>query len=145
MVAQRVRMDVIAQNVAGATLTRTADGTPYRRQITVFSEYTPLSNIDPGSPVEFGSILSQTMAERRAKKLAGVQAVQIVEDQTPFTPVYDPTHPDADESGYYYLPNVDVQEEQIDALAATRSWDANYAIFEGLVSMSQKALLIGKG
>jgi flagellar basal-body rod protein FlgC len=144
MMAERIRADVIAQNVANATTTRTEDGTPYKRKMTVFAEYKPYTNIDVHKPIEFGSILKQSLEERRAKRYEGVQAVQIVEDQTPLTPVYDPTHPDANEEGYYYLPNVDVQEEQIDMLAATRAYEANYAIFEGLVSMSQKALTMGK-
>lgn len=143
--AQRIRADVIAQNVANATTTRTADGTPYRRQLTVFAEYKPFANIDTTGPIAFGSVLRLSLEERRARKLAGVQAVEIVEDDTPFTPVYDPTHPDANEDGYYLLPNVDIAEEQMDMLATTRSYDANYAIFEGMVSMAQKALTLGRG
>ena len=69
---------------------------------------------------------------------------EIVEDQTPPTPVYDPTHPDADEDGYYYLPNVDVAEEQIDMLAATQSYSANLTILNSLKTLAQKALTIGK-
>ena len=113
MAAERLRLDVISQNVANAKTTRTEDGTPYRRQVVLFSEN------------------------------KGVLVTEIVEDETPLTPVYDPTHPDADENGYYYLPNVDVAEEQMDAMAATRSYEANLAVLNAVKSMAQTALSIG--
>lgn len=78
------------------------------------------------------------------EKQEGVLLTKIVEDETPPTPVYDPTHPDADEDGYYYLPNVDVAEEQIDMLAATQSYTANLTIFNSMKSLAQKALTIGQ-
>ena len=113
MAAERLRLDVISQNVANAKTTRTEDGTPYRRQVVLFSEN------------------------------KGVLVTEIVEDETPLTPVYDPTHPDADENGYYYLPNVDVAEEEMDAMAATRSCEANLAVLNAVKSMAQTALSIG--
>ena len=78
-----------------------------------------------------------------ATKNKGVLVTEIVEDETPLTPVYDPTHPDADENGYYYLPNVDVAEEEMDAMAATRSYEANLAVLNAVKSMAQTALSIG--
>ena len=80
----------------------------------------------------------------REQTMNGVLLTQIVEDPTPPTPVYDPSHPDADEDGYYYLPNVDVAEEQIDMLAATQSYNANLTIFNSLKSLANKALTIGQ-
>ncbi|GHV49106.1 flagellar basal-body rod protein FlgC [Clostridia bacterium] len=145
MMAERLRADVIAQNIANANTTRTAEGGPYRRQLTVMAENKPYANIDTSKNIPFGSVLALTMKERMMKKMAGVQVVEIAVDETPFTPVYDPTHPDSDENGYYYKPNVDLAEEQMDMMAATRSWEANNAIYEGLMSLSQKALTIGRG
>lgn len=148
MMAQRLRMDVISQNVANAETTNIGDGTPYRRQITVMGENLPYKNIDTDPTRlkrgEFGRILSMTLEERRERMLGGVKVMEVVEDETPFTPVYDPSHPDANEEGYYYLPNVDVQEEQMDALAATTSHNANYAMYDAMLTMTKKALTIGK-
>ena len=156
MSAQRMRLDIIAQNIANASTTRTSDGTPYVRQCVVFSEQNQYENVSVKDFVQrrsqnlateqsgFGSVLEMTLAQRRERKGAGVVVSEIVEDETPLTPVYDPSHPDADEDGYYYLPNVDVEEEQMDALAATNSYDANLTIFNSMKSLAQKALTIGK-
>jgi flagellar basal-body rod protein FlgC len=146
--AQRLRTEVIQHNVANATNTNTGDGTPYRRQIVVFEENRPFRNMRRGSNFvnnrNFGSILEMTLAQRRERQLSGVTVSRIVEDQTPFTPVFDPTHPDANEEGYYYLPNVDVAEEMMDLLATTRSFEANVTIFEELKNMAARALTIGR-
>ncbi|MCL2693839.1 MAG: flagellar basal body rod protein FlgC [Oscillospiraceae bacterium] len=148
MVAQRLRGEVIAENVAKAHITRTADGTPYRRQVVVFAESRPFRNLkqvrNPLDESNFGRILESSMEQRRQRKLAGVQVVRIEDDPTPFTPVFDPTHPHADEDGYYYMPNVDEAEEQMDMLAATRSYEANLTIFDELKNMASRALTIGR-
>ena len=123
--------------------TRTENGGPYVRQCVVFTEGKKLTNIDTSDPSSFRNILSMTMAERRAQTYSGVKVTQIVEDPTPSTPVYDPSHPDAYEDGYYYFQNVDVAEEEIDALAATQSYNANLTIFNSLKTLAQKALTIG--
>ena len=157
MSAQRLRMDIISQNVQNATTTRTSDGTPYRRQVVVFTAdegYKNLSIRDfierkisgiPSEKTSFSSVLQMKLSERRERSGHGVVVTEIWEDPTPFTPVYDPSHPDADEDGYYYLPNVDVEEEQLDALAATNSYTANLTIFNSMRKMAQQALNIGQG
>ncbi len=154
MIAERARMDVIAQNVANADTTRTAEGGPYVRQNVVFTENKTFRRADDVSysSIEFRTVLGQRIAELRGlagrdriMELDGVLLTEVVEDPTPPTPVYDPTHPDADEDGYYYLPNVDVAEEQIDMLAATQSYTANLTIFNSMKSIANKALTIGKG
>lgn len=144
MIAQRTRMDVIAQNVANADSTRTAEGGPYVRQCVVFTEE---KNATYGnSKMNFRSILSEKLddAVSSTQPYAGVTLTEIVDDETPATPVYDPTHPDADENGYYYMPNVDVTEEEIDMLAATQSYNANLTIFNARKAIAQKALTIGE-
>jgi len=153
MIAERARADVIAQNVANADTTRTADGGPYVRQNVVFTEnksYYRTKDVSE-SAIEFRTVLGKRLEKlrglagrEREQTLDGVLLTQIVEDPTPPTPVYDPTHPDADEDGYYYLPNVDVAEEQIDMLAATQSYSANLTIFNSLKSLANKALTIGQ-
>ncbi len=150
MIAQRTRADVIAQNVANAETTRTAEGGPYIRQNVVFSENVTRES-DRDSLIDFRSMVAERLNDLRP--LAGkpdkttgegVLLTEIVEDPTPPTPVYDPSHPDADEDGYYYLPNVDVAEEQIDMLAATQSYTANLTIFNSLKTIATKALTIGQ-
>lgn len=150
MIAQRTRADVIAQNVANAETTRTENGGPYVRQVVVFSENTTREN-DRESLITFKTVLGEKLNELKGlagkggtEKQEGVLLTEIVEDETPPTPVYDPTHPDADEDGYYYLPNVDVAEEQIDMLAATQSYSANLTIFNSMKSLASKALTIGQ-
>ncbi len=150
MIAQRTRLDVIGHNVANADTTRTEDGTPYVRQCVVFTENKKVVN-DRESVIEFRSMVADRLNELRGLagkdrefQGEGVLLTQIVEDETPLTPVYDPTHPDADEDGYYYLPNVDVPEEQMDALAASQSYTSNLTIFNSMKAIIQKALTIGQ-
>lgn len=132
--AQRLRMDIIAQNLANSQTTRTESGEPYRRQQVIFAERGNFSNV-----------LASKMANKREKsQLSGVLVAQVVEDETPLKPVYDPTHADADENGYVYMPNVDTAKEQIDLMAATRSYDANITVVNAVKSMAVKALQIGK-
>ncbi len=150
MIAQRTRADVIAQNVANAETTRTKNGGPYVRQLVVFSENTAREN-ERESLITFKTVLGEKLNELKglagkggSEKQQGVLLTEIIEDETPPTPVYDPSHPDADEDGYYYLPNVDVAEEQIDMLAATQSYSANLTIFNSMKSLASKALTIGQ-
>lgn len=75
---------------------------------------------------------------------AGVIVTQIVDDETEMQMVYNPEHPDADENGYVTMPNVDLIKETTDAMAATRSYQANITAFNAIKLMAQKALEIGK-
>lgn len=155
MTAERLRLELIGQNIAFSKVTRTSDGTPYTRQVAVFSEEKEYNNLDikgfinrkintlPANKA-FSSVLQLTMDERNAYTGKGVVVSEIWQDDTPYTPVYDPSHPDADENGYYYLPNVDVEEEQMDAVAASNSYDANLTIFNSMKKMAQQAMTIGE-
>ncbi len=156
MSAQRLRAEIIEQNVANATTTRTSDGTPYVRQVTVFTEEKEYDNLDILGFINknthtlmrgestFGSVLEMTLKDRNAYTGTGVVVSSIEEDPTPLTPVYDPSHPDADENGYYYLPNVDTAEEELDFVLATNAYNANVTIFNSMKKMLQKALTIGQ-
>ncbi len=128
--AQRLRMDIIAQNIANAETTRTTDGTPYKRKLVVFEE-----------KLSFKNILGEKQGRYR---FDGVAVTSVVEDPSPLKPVYDPSHPDANEDGYVMMPNVDRAEETIDLMAATRSYDANVIVLNAVKSMAQSALSIGK-
>ncbi|MBB5354890.1 MULTISPECIES: flagellar basal body rod protein FlgC [Anoxybacillus] len=134
LTAQRLRMDVISANMANVDTTRAkmVDGKwqPYRRKMVV---------MQPNE--SFSSVLSQAMNERST---GGVKVTKIVEDQTPFKLVYDPSHPDADENGYVQLPNVDPLKEMVDLMSATRSYEANVTVLNATKGMLMKALEIGK-
>lgn len=134
LTAQRLRMDTISQNIANVNTTRTENGTPYRRKVTVFEERTP--------SVPFSEYLSKESKERIMG--GGVRVARIVEDTAPFKTVYDPGHPDADENGYVELPNVDVVTEMVNMISASRAYEANVTSINTSKSIAMKALDIGR-
>ncbi|MGE3180330.1 MAG: flagellar basal body rod protein FlgC [Phycisphaerae bacterium] len=121
LVAQRVRMDVIAGNIANASTTRQADGTPlpYRRRFASF-------------------------VEGATHDAPGVRVDVVGEDESPFQLKYDPGHPDAIQAGpnrgYVQFPNVNVTMEYVDALAAGRAYEANVAMLNLSRQMIQRSL-----
>jgi len=133
MTAQRLRMDVIAGNIANVNTTRTEDGGPYRRKIPVFRERTP-------SP--FKTLLHKEMTTDAGN---GVEVVRIAEDQSPFKMIYNPSHPDANLDGYVAMPNVDITTEMVDMIDASRAYEANVTALNSSKNMALKALEIGKG
>lgn len=134
LTAQKMRMDIISQNIANANTTRTEDGDPYRRQMVVFQEQT--------NPT-FNSAYDEAMGSN-GTGMGGVEVVEIVEDQSDLVPVYNPGHPDADAEGYVWMPNVDTTTEMIDMMSATRSYEANVTVLNATKDMAMKALEIGK-
>lgn len=139
MTAERFRLDIISQNIANADNVASTPEEAYKRQMVVF-----------GEDKSFKTILRTKMGTGEAKfhkyiQYRGVEAVEVVHDQTPAEPVYDPTHPLADEYGYIYESNVDVAVEQYDAIEASNMYDANLAVLEVVKTMASKALNIGKG
>lgn len=133
LTAERLRMDIISKNIANANTTRTAAGTPYRRQVPVFKE---------GGP-SFGQVLEN--AKQGNASLNGVEVVAIKEDKTPFKKVYDPGHPDADKKGYVHMPNVDVVTEMVNMISSTRAYEANVTVMNATKSMAMKALELARG
>ena len=123
--AERLRMDVTAENLANAQTTRGADGGPYRRKEVVLQE-------QPGS---FGATLSAAMGRG-----GGVQVAAVVEDQTPLKRVYDPGHPDADAEGYVAMPNVDTVTEMVDLIGAQRAYEANVTAMQAAKQMFARTL-----
>lgn len=133
MTAQRFRMDVILQNVANVTTTRTTDGTPYRRKVVTFTE----KQLTP-----FSSYLTNA---RQAYMGNGVKVSKVSEDtSTDFVMKYDPSHPDADENGYVSYPNVNIITEMTNMIDASRSYEANITAFETSKAMALKGLELGK-
>ncbi|ANB57040.1 flagellar basal-body rod protein FlgC [Anoxybacillus sp. B7M1] len=137
LTAQRLRMDVISSNMANVDTTRAqfVDGQwqPYRRKMVV---------LEPNEG-GFSSYLQKAI-DGQASVGGGVRVAKIVEDETPFKLVYDPTNPDANQDGYVQLPNVDPLKEMVDLMSATRSYEANVTVFNATKGMLVKALEIGK-
>ena len=137
LAAQRLRLDVISNNIANANTTHTAQGGPYQREDVVFSS---------GAQPSFMPLLdSATNGQPATPQLvnAGVQVSKIVTDTTPGAQVYDPQNPDADANGYVTYPNVDLATEMTNMVSATRSYEANLAAIEAVKRMATQALTIG--
>lgn len=134
MTAQRLRMDIISNNLANVNTTRTAEGGPYRRQIALFGER---NTVTP-----FGDVLAQAMKQNSGK---GVRVLKVVQDQSPLKMVYNPDHPDANGEGYVAMPNVNVVTEMVDMISASRSYEANVTAVNAAKAMAMKALEIGRG
>ena len=129
MSLQRTRMNVISSNLANVNTTRTPEGGPYHKKMVVAE----------AAPVQEG-VFSQTLdgAIREAR------VVEVKDDKSAPRMVYDPSHPDADENGYVATPNVNVMEEMLDMINASRSFEANAAAVNTAKTMAQRALEIGQ-
>ncbi len=132
MSAQRLRMDVISENIANADTTRTKEGGPYVRKNVILTEKVSVQN-------SFGQVLNRTINGIGN----GVKATAIVKDtDTDMNLVYDPSHPDADENGYVLYPNVNIVTEMTDLIDATRSFEANATAFDASKTIASKGLSI---
>jgi len=114
--AQKIRLNVIASNLANVNSTRTPEGGPYRRKDVLFMTY---------------------MYDQISQ---GVDVNKIVEDQRPFRVVYEPTHPDADKDGYVKYPNVNPMEEMINLISASRAYEANLTMINSFKDMFIRTL-----
>ncbi len=138
LTAQRLRMDVISNNIANATTTRTPEGGAYRRRRAIFA---PM-NIRP-------NYKSPLVPERIESGLGrGVRVVKIEEDSSPYRLVYDPSHPDSIQTGprrgYVEMPNVAVVTEMTDLISASRSYEANITMINSERTLFNRALEIGR-
>ncbi|MEE2904105.1 MAG: flagellar basal body rod protein FlgC [Myxococcota bacterium] len=124
--AQRSRMNTISSNLANAETTKTPDGGPYKRLDPVFQAV----------PMRFDEHLGQLGAVEE------VEVGAIVEDQKPARLVYDPSHPDANENGYVAMPNVNVVQEMVDMVSASRSYEASTSSIKAAKNMARAALEI---
>jgi len=130
--AQRLRMNLISGNLANVNTTRTRGGGPYRRKEAVFA----------ARPLEesFKKILSN----RLNRQLSIVKVDRVLEDSNQPVMKYDPQHPDADEKGYVAMPNINVMEEMVNMISATRGYEANVTALKAAKNMASTALEIGK-
>ena len=138
LTAQRLRMDVISQNMANINTTRTEDGTPYKRKITLFQE------------IKGGAIFTDYLDDAlrrtadRSFEGQGVRVSEIVNDETEGSKVYEPGHPDADAEGYVTMPNVNMVAEMVNMISASRSYEANITAINTTKAMIAKTLEIGR-
>lgn len=147
----RTKMDTVAKNLANAETTRTADGTPYRRERVVFQQTLAekLGARALPSPQERAQSRMTTTDPRHiaaggtagSSQLRGVEMdVETAPDASEFKIVYDPGHPDADAEGYVLMPNVNVITEMVDMITASRAYEANISAVQSAKQMFAKAL-----
>ena len=156
MTAQRAKMDTIASNIANIHTTRKPDGSKgvyikkdvsfrtiyedtVNRGYSNFQSNSPDAQFDPKT----GNLLiNANVALNNGLVTGGVQVEQIYEREDGIKTVYDPSHPDADEDGYVDLPNVNIVEEMVDMIAASRAYEANATVAENVKTMMQSAMNI---
>ncbi len=130
MAAERLRMEVVANNIANAASTRTPAGGPYRRQDLVFAAVLGDSRrAGPGG----------------APRLGGVEVVDTVEDPSDPIPVFEPGHPDADAKGMVQYPNVRLPVEMTNLVTASRAYEANVRVAQTLKQMTEQSLVLMRG
>jgi flagellar basal-body rod protein FlgC len=132
LTAERLRMEVVANNIANASVTRTPDGGPFRRKDVVFE-----SVLSQASPAQRGST--------NLSGMGGVSVVSIVDDQSELPRVYNAGHPDADADGFVTMPNVNLPIEMVNLITATRAYEANLKAAQTFADMNQQAIAILKG
>jgi len=132
LTAQRIRMNLISSNLANINTTRTREGGPYKRKEPVFAA------------VPFEKTFNGILKSRIKGTLSEVKVIDITEDKRKPISKYDPHHPDADEKGYVAMPNINVIEEMVNMMMATRSYEANVMAINATKKMALKALEIGK-
>ncbi|MCI0542019.1 MAG: flagellar basal body rod protein FlgC [Verrucomicrobiales bacterium] len=128
LTAERVRMDVISQNIANANTTRDVNGKAYQRQQVVFETLLNQQQALGGSVHGDG----------------GVRIARVERDSRPARLVFNPTHPDADEEGLVAMPNINIHEEMADLMVSSRAYEANLAVVQTARAMALQTLAIGK-
>ena len=138
LTAERLRMDVISNNIANVNSTRTVDGGPFKRKYVIFQPREAEKN-------SFSAMLVGAMNKGGKNRAGdGVRAIGIGTDDSMGKLVYDPGHPDANADGYVELPNVDIVTEMVDMITASRAYEANVTTINAAKSMAQQALNISK-
>lgn len=128
---ERQRMEIIAQNIANIETTKTNEGGVYRRKVVVFKEALQKELAGNGNS-------SQMVGN-------GVQVSNIIADDSPPIMVYDPQHPDADKDGFVAKPNINLANEIVDSISASRAYGANVTVLNATKALALKALSIGRG
>ncbi|APG23705.1 MAG: flagellar basal body rod protein FlgC [Syntrophotalea acetylenica] len=130
LAAQQTRLNVISGNLANVGTTRTPEGGPYRKRDVVFQSSR--------------NVFEDSLRQAMDKDVQGVEVARIQPNSRAFHTVYQPGHPDADENGMLTLPNINVMEEMVDMMTATRNYEANVSAIKSAQRMATKALDIGR-
>jgi flagellar basal-body rod protein FlgC len=129
--AEKIRLEVIAQNIANSNTTQDASGKVYQRKEVAFEEFVKIP--ERRTPGYVDENLYQ-----------GVRVVDVYDDQTPGRMIFNPGHPHANKDGMVEMPNVDVSREMIDLISASRAYEANLSVVKTSRRMAQQALAIGR-
>lgn len=125
---EKVRMNIVAQNIANAFTTRDVDGNVYKRKSVAFEAYVDNSQL----------------AQGQDPMIRGVRVSRVVEDDAPSRMIFNPQHPDADAEGMVEMPNVDMSREMVDMITSTRAYEANLQVVRHAQRMAQQALSLGR-
>jgi flagellar basal-body rod protein FlgC len=124
LAAQKMRLDIVAQNIANAQTTRSTDGGPYQRQVVSFE--------------------TELVKRTGGATLQTVRVGGVTQDRSPGQEVYNPQHPDAGPDGMVKMPNVNLSYEMVDLITASRAYEANLSVVKSARTMAQKTLEIGR-
>jgi len=130
--AERTHMNIISMNLANAKTTRTAEGGPYRRKTVMMAA------------TEVDHPFSKQMQSALDRELRGVRVMHVAQDQRPLKRVYEPGHPDANEEGFVFYPDINVVEEMASLMTVQRGYEANVATMDAVKGMYNKALELAK-
>jgi flagellar basal-body rod protein FlgC len=156
MQAQRVKMDAISSNIANINTTRKADGTvsPYIKKEVNFkaiydeklsqgaSNFSSNATASQFDPVTGVLKISSGITLNEGRVSSGVEVAEIVDSKDPIRTVYDPSHPDADADGFVKMPNVNIVEEMVDMVSASKAYEANSIAAENVKNMMSAAMRI---
>ena len=126
--AERVRMDVVSENIANVNTTHGLDGKPYQRQEVVFESV----------------LQARQNSDTPGMRPESIQVAHVEKDPRPPIMVYNPTHPDANAQGMVAMPDINIHEEMVDMISASRAFEANLAVIKNARAMAMQTLAIGK-
>ena len=126
--AEKIRMNLVAQNIANAFTTRGADGAVYQRKMVSFESF-----------LERENGLSRDMPQVRSVRVGG-----IYNDESPGKEIYNPDHPHANDQGMVTLPNVEISREMVDLIMSSRTYEANLSVIRTARQLARQALAIGR-
>jgi flagellar basal-body rod protein FlgC len=132
MDAQRVRAELITENLANADTTRTPQGGPYRRKDAVFTS----AQVN----TTFGDSFAQSLASLDPRPMTGVSVARVIVDESDPERRYIPGHPDADPQGYVAFPKINPAEEMVDLMGASRSYQANVTAISSVKDMIARSI-----
>lgn len=129
--AEKIRLEIIAQNIANANTTQDHDGNVYKRKEVAFEEY-------------IASPERRTPGYVDENLYLGVKVVDVYDDPSPGRMIYNPGHPHADDNGMVEMPNVEMSREMVDLISASRAYEANLTVVKTARRMAQQAIAIGR-